>query len=319
MKKSSTNQKKNKKKSNSPKKNTENIRSIKIGNKTCLFNENCQEQWLNKFNKLVNNDKIYLLDFNEDEIDSCLLGQGGSGFVLKYKLENTKLAIKFSLNEKNRNDEVKKIFDIQNLFQPSATPNYRITQYIEQGNTSINIKGDNFDLYYIVMDLADGTINDLMCAYQEERDMPKLIGQIKHLTETIYVLHRSSFAHRDIKPENILLKGDLPVLADFGMSGCTKVKTIRRKGPKYWPNPEFLQACDKKLQDLDEQSDIFNLGCLFFYIFTGKYPIGLIDIEKELESIDKELKKILLHMLHYSKDERLKNIGDAIEILEKAI
>ncbi|MFA6195316.1 MAG: protein kinase [Sulfurimonas sp.] len=319
MKSSNSNKTKSKKKSHSSKENSDNVKSMRIGNSTCLFDENCQEKWLNKFKVLVNNDNIYLLDIKEDNIESCFLGQGGSGFVFKYKLENTKLAIKFSLNRKNRNDEVKKITDIQNLFHPNTSPNYRVTQYIEQGDTTIIINGVEFKLYYIVMDLADGTINDLMCAYQEERNMSKLIGQIKHLTETINVLHKSSFAHRDIKPENILLKGDLPVLADFGMSGCTKVKTIRRKGPKYWPNPEFLQACDEKLQDLDEQSDIFNLGCLFFYIFTGKYPIGLIDIKQELEHIDDELKNILMDMLQYSKDERLKNIGDAINILEKVI
>jgi len=319
MKSSNSNQLKSRKKSHSPKENSDNIKSMKIGKWTYSFDENCQKEWLNEFKVLVNNDNTYLLDLKEDDLDSCFLGQGGSGFVFKYKHKHTKVAIKFSLNKKNRNAEVKKIIDIQKLFNPSMSSNYRVTQYFEQGDTIIVINGYEFKLYYIVMDLADGTINDLMCEYQEERDMSKLIGQIKHLTETMHVLHTSSFAHRDIKPENILLKGNLPVLADFGMSGCTKVKTIRRKGPKYWPNPEFLQACDKDLQDLDEQSDIFNLGCLFFYIFTGKYPIGLIDIDKELESIDKELKNILMDMLQYSKDERLKNIGDAIGVFEKVI
>lgn len=319
MKRSQSQGAKSKKKSHSPNQNTERVRSVKIGKKTFTFDEKCHDTWLNSFKVLKNSSNTYLLDFNEDNIDECFLGQGGSGFVFKYKIDDNDYAIKFSINRRNRNTEVKKIDDIQKLFSLDKSSNFRITRYIEQGDTVVNIDGYTLNLYYIVMDLADGTINKLMCSYQEEGDMSKLIIQIKHLAETINVLHQSSFAHRDIKPENILLKGDLPVLADFGLSGCTKEKTIRKKGPKYWPNPEFLQACDEDLQDLDEQSDIFNLGCLYFYILTGKYPIGLIDIEQELNDIDEGLKDILIDMLKYSKDDRLKDIGDAIQVFEDAI
>lgn len=319
MKSSSRNRVKNKKQSHTKRENTTHITSIKIANINYLFDENCKEKWLNKFEFLDNADKKYILDFKEENVDSCFLGQGGSGFVFKYNIDDSQCAIKFSLNRQNRNEEVKKIMDIQRLFISDESPNFRITQFIEQGDTTIEINDNKYRLYYIVMDLADGTIKDLMCSYHQQGNTSKLIIQIKHLSETIQVLHKSAFAHRDIKPENILLKGDYLVLADFGLSGHTKEKIIRKKGPKYWPNPEFIQVCDENLQDIDEQSDIFNLGCLFFYFFTGRYPIGLIDIEKELVDINKEVKEILMDMLRYSKEDRLKNISDAIQVFAEAM
>ena len=321
MKNSLSSHKKPRKKTPLKRSNDTKVKTIKLSYKTLSFDENCADVWLNKFKNLDNGDKTYILDFEEAAVDSCFLGQGGSGFVFKYQTGGNQYAIKFLINKNDRNKEVKKIVAIQDLFKSSKSKNYRITQYIEKGDTSIQIDTKQFRLYYIVMDLADGTINELMCEYHKngEKDTSKLINQIKHLSETIQVLHESKFAHRDIKPENILLKGELPILADFGLSGCIKEQKIRKKGPKYWPNPEFVQACDKGLQDIDEQSDIFNLGCLFFYFFTGKYPIGLIDIETELSCVDETIKELLIKMLSYSKEDRLVDINDAIKILENAV
>lgn len=322
MKNSRSHNKKTRKKSRS-KKDFDRVKSIQIFKKLYYFDEDCEGTWLQEFNKLTNQEIEYYLDYDDENVESCLLGQGGSGFVLKYTNSSDKFAIKFITNKKNRDNEVKIIHEIQELFKDPISPNFRITQYISDGDISIQMDGRTLNLYYIIMDLADGTINDLMCKYhnsgEAKVDPNILINQIKHLAETIHVLHSSNYAHRDIKPENILLKGDLPVLADFALSGRTDKRTIRKKGPKYWPNPEFVQACNRDLQEIDEQSDIFNLGCLFFYFFTGKYPIGLIDIDNELNYIDPSIKGLLLNMLCYSKEDRLKDINDAIEIFEHAI
>ena len=261
----------------------------------------------------------YLLDFDNQDLDSCLLGQGGNGFVFRYKKGNDKYAIKFLLNSTNRNKEVQKLQEIQDLFVEPFTSDYRITQYIDKGEITVNLNDKNINLFYIIMDLADGTIHDLMCDYHQNKEnkftYEELISQIKHLSETINILHKSSYAHRDIKPENILLKGKYPILADFGLSGSTIHTKVIKKGPKYWPNPEFVQACNESLQNIDKQSDIFNLGCLFFYFFTGKYPIGNINLVDELSIVEnQELQNLLIHMIHYSKEDRLSNIEDALNI-----
>lgn len=299
------------------------LKSIWMVNSTFKFDEQCYSRWLFNFSNIFINGKEYKLDFDENEIDSCLLGQGGNGFVFRYKFSNDEFAIKFFTNKDNRNKEAIRLRKINKLFSSTKSSNYRVTRFIEDGNISLKIFGFTYNLFFIVMDLADGTIKTLMCDHFKEHgtnvETSNLLMQIKHLSETIEVLHSANFAHRDIKPENILLKGNLPILADFGLSGDCRTETIRKKGPKYWPNPEFIQACDKNLQQIDLKSDIFNLGCLFFYFFTGKYPIGNIDINNELSSLSREVQDIIVNMIMYEKSSRLNSISELIDVLDRTI
>ena len=302
---------------------TKGLKSIWIVNRTFVFNEKCFTNWLNEFSTIVVNDKNYELIYDESNIDSCLLGQGGNGFVFKYQCDEEKFAIKFFTNKDKRDEEVIKIKDVNNLFKGERSSNFRVTRFIDQGEVSLKLFDYTYKLFFIIMDLADGTIKNLMCAHFKENnanlETSNLLKQIKHLSETIQVLHSANYAHRDIKPENILLKGDLPVLADFGLTSNCDSEKIRQKGPKYWPNPEFIQACDVELQTIDVKSDIFNLGCLFFYFFTKKYPIGLINIESELQNVTNNIREVIIKMLNYDKEERLDNISEVIQIFENKI
>jgi len=165
------------------------------------------------------------------------------------------------------------------------------------------------------MDSADGTFKDVLCQIHQVSDPKekqiKLKFMFKHLSETLSVLHSSDYIHRDIKPENILIKGEYPLLADFGMTG-KKSHICKKRGPKYWPNPEFVEVCNEDLKIIDQQSDIFNLGCLFFYFATGKYPIGKINLELELSAYEPELRNIILDMLQYEKQDRMANLSRII-------
>lgn len=299
-------------------------KAIKIQDKSYYFGNSCYDKWLNKFSSICTpSGKTYTLEFDEENISSCLLGQGGNGFVLKYSCANDKYAIKFFTNKNNRDDEVTNLQTINDLFSNGLSSNFRVTKFIEEGDKSLVLFNWTCQLYYIIMDLADGTIKTLMCNHFKNHaanlEKSPLLAQIKHLSETIEVLHNADFAHRDIKPENILLKGDYPVLADFGLTSKCTSQIVRKKGPKYWPNPEFIQACDDKEQNLDLKSDIFNLGCLFFYFFTGKYPIGKIDLESELANIDCDLKTIILNMITYDKESRTNTIREFINVITKQI
>lgn len=303
------------------KESTEKLKSINIYNKHYEFTENCYSKWLKGFLK-IDKDKNsdYELDFKSDNIESCLLGQGGSGFVFKYKCNSDKYAIKFFVDKSNRDKEVKKMKRVNTLFEDQGeSANFRVTIFIEEKDIKIKIEEQDIKFYCIVMDLADGTIKDIMCDHHKKFDgkleESLLLQQIIHLSETIQTIHNSKIAHRDIKPENILLKGELPVLADFGLSGDIS-DTIRRKGPKYWPNPEFIQTCEEELQKIDHKSDIFNLGCVFFYFFTGKYPIGEINFDTELKKVHHKIKSKILQMIDYNKETRLDDISELISILE---
>ena len=48
-----------------------------------------------------------------------------------------------------------------------------------------------------------------------EQEIAKIAQQILIGLDSI---HQKGIVHRDIKPQNILIKGDKPLLADFGVS-----------------------------------------------------------------------------------------------------
>lgn len=285
------------------------LKSIKLNNHDYSFNETCITDWLFHFQEIPGE---YKLDFDEDNIDGCFLGQGGNGFVLRYTKENECFAIKFLTNKKNKNKEVNIYKQIQELYKPPYSASFRIPRYHQDGE--IDFIG--ITLYYIVMDSADGTFKDLLCQIHKMNDreekQEKLKFMFRYLSETLSVLHSANYIHRDIKPENILIKGEYPLLADFGMTGKQSEKCVRKKGPKYWPNPEFIEVCDDTLQIIDHKSDIFNLGCLFFYFATGKYPIGKIDLEQELRAFDTDIGNMILSMLRYEKSNRMASLSDII-------
>jgi serine/threonine protein kinase len=264
------------------------------------------EDWLDCIKEVQGG---YKLDLEEDNIDGCFLGQGGNGFVLRYVRENEHFAIKFLTNKKNKNKEVNIYKQIQELYKPPYSASFRIPRYHIDGEISFH----GTTLYYIVMDSADGTFKDLLCQIHQvgslEEKQEKLKFMFKYLSETLSVLHSADYIHRDIKPENILIKGEYPLLADFGMTGKKSETCIRKKGPKYWPNPEFIEVCDDTLQIIDHKSDIFNLGCLFFYFATGKYPIGKINLDEELDAFDADIGSMILSMLHYEKQDRMADLS----------
>jgi serine/threonine protein kinase/TM2 domain-containing membrane protein YozV len=85
--------------------------------------------------------------------------------------------------------------------------------------------------------------------------------------------HQKGFVHRDIKPSNIMIRPDGSVcLLDFGIAkdmnsnGLTVGQvTIGTDG---YMSPEQAGG-----YNIDHRSDIYSLGCIFFYMLTGHHAI----------------------------------------------
>jgi serine/threonine protein kinase len=133
----------------------------------------------------------------------------------------------------------------------------------------------------IAMELADGSLLDLLDAYLTEFHTP-VVGEqvcmylsqaadgIDFLNTRQHVLEgrRVAFQHCDIKPSNMLLFGDTVKLADFGLASVTTspLKFHRRAGTLDYTAPEVFQG------RLSDWTDQYALGVSYCLLRGGRLP-----------------------------------------------
>jgi serine/threonine protein kinase len=135
--------------------------------------------------------------------------------------------------------------------------------------------------------------------------------------------------HRDIKPDNIFMNsigvlkiGDLGLIDDRNINFSLD-KIAEPIGPRGWMTPESMNKYLTEGKgftfnyqcDIDHQSDIFQLGKVFWYIFQHNAPIGIID-ENDFNLKSGQLYPIIKTMLNHSKSKRFKDIDEVIQLLK---
>jgi len=135
----------------------------------------------------------------------------------------------------------------------------------------------------IAMELADGTLMDLLEAHQANYGEPLASGVvIPFLAQAARALdflntrqHRIdgqcvAIQHCDINPRNILLFGETVKLSDFGLTSITTsvMKSHRRAGTLDFSAPEIFQG------RLSDRSDQYALAVTYCLLRGGRLPFS---------------------------------------------
>jgi serine/threonine protein kinase len=136
--------------------------------------------------------------------------------------------------------------------------------------------------------------------------------------------HRRGVAHLDLKPENILFRTvqdawDVPKIADWGLSKhlLEHPESVDGISPHYAAPEQF----DEAYGVTDDITDIYQLGAVYYYLFTGKPPFdgepteAMYDIlhtqpvpPSELTDVPNRLDEILLKALAKEKSDRYDSV-----------
>jgi serine/threonine protein kinase len=194
-----------------------------------------------------------------------LLGRGGMGAV--YKARDKELdrlvAVKLIRPELARSPEMLRRFK-QELILARQVTHKNVIRIFDLGQSD----GTKF----ITMDFVEG--QDLRALLRERGKLPppeaaKIMLQICRALEAAHAEH---VIHRDLKPQNIMLgeNGRVYVM-DFGIARSAHVPGMTQTGA-LMGTPEYMSPEQARGEKLDERSDIFSLGVVFYEILTGKSP-----------------------------------------------
>lgn len=85
--------------------------------------------------------------------------------------------------------------------------------------------------------------------------------------------HAQGIVHRDIKPANLLLENGIErvKLTDFGLARAVDDASLTQAGV-ITGTPQFMAPEQARGETVDARADLFSLGCVLYYMSTGRPP-----------------------------------------------
>jgi len=124
---------------------------------------------------------------------------------------------------------------------------------------------------YIVMEFVEGRPLNLLLGPTARLPLELLLDIGIQVAQALDFAHRNGVVHRDIKPPNILVTPDGHAkIADFGiarMEGTELTQEGTSLGTPSYMSPEQFRG-----GNIDGRSDIFSLGAVLYWMFTGQKP-----------------------------------------------
>ena len=255
-----------------------------------------------------------------------LLGKGGMGEV--YLAEDTrlgrKIAIKFlaekyskSSNRLNRFKQEAKAASALNhpniitIFEIGEFENkhFIATEYIEGDTLHRRLKGKPLEIVFA-----------LEIAIQ--------------IASALEAAHKAGIVHRDIKPENVMIRPDgLVKILDFGIAKLTEKSNaddasrilVQTHPGMIMGTPQYMSPEQARGLAIDERTDIWSLGIVFFQMLTGFVPfqgetmsdviVAILErdvppLEHFLSDFPSELESIIAKALKKKTAERFSTISE---------
>jgi len=194
-----------------------------------------------------------------------MLGEGGMGAVYKARDRelNRTVALKVIRPDLARNPAIVERFK-QEL---------RLSHQVTHKNViRIYDLGEGEGVKFITMEFIEG--QDLRSLILDKKKFPpqEAVDITQQICQALEAAHSVGVIHRDLKPQNVIRDNSGRVLVmDFGLArtveGDGMTQTGALVGTMEYMSPE--QALGK---DLDQRSDLFALGLIFYELLTGKMP-----------------------------------------------
>lgn len=219
------------------------------------------------------------------------LGRGGMGRVFKaeHQAMNRVVALKVLSSALVKTAKAQQMFQREvraaaRLVHPNIVTAYDANQI------------DN--RYYLVMEYVNGPNLNELVRQRGPLPMRAACDVIRQAAQGLQYAHEQGMVHRDIKPANLLVQpGAAPgthivKILDFGLArlhsrpggldGASSNESILTAENTVMGTPDFLSPEQaRNLHTVDIRSDLYSLGCTFYFLLTGRTPFpGGTTVEK---------------------------------------
>ncbi len=222
------------------------------------------------------------------------IGKGGMGEVYRAHQLNLKRDVAIKIISKEMMEafeddpaEAERAFKrLQREVQTMAQVRHpNALQIFDFGEIEVQGQSGSTPMQYIVMEYVPGNTlrftmsedgfgenSDNVRKWLRQHFFPVLAG--------IEAVHGREIVHRDIKPENVLIDGDIPKIADFGLARSPRMGAISNswdvKGTMHYMAPE--QFID--FRKVGPTADIYALGKILYEAVEGKIGPGLVPLKQ---------------------------------------
>lgn len=185
---------------------------------------------------------------------------------------------------------------------------------------------------YFAMEYIEGQSLSSLIEQEGKLKPGRALAILKEIASGLSAAHNKGVVHRDIKPDNIMLTGHGGVkVLDFGIAqledqNSKLTGTGMAIGTPNYVSPEVCLA-----QHVDNRSDLFSLGVVFYEMLTGDKPFEadsplqmmtnvvhseVPDITKLNSDVEPRLRSILDHLLAKNPDNRYQSASELLEDIE---
>ena len=179
---------------------------------------------------------------------------------------------------------------------------------------------------YLVMDLVKGDSLSQIVASRGPMPYKEALPLFIQICEGLTVAHEKGVIHRDLKPSNIVVEeradGRHARIVDFGIAKMLDAESQQlTKTGEIFGSPFYMSPEQCEGRPLDNRSDIYSLGIVFYEVLTGIVPLAgkssletmRLHMEQTPESFQKiapasniplALENIVFKMINKSREKR---------------
>lgn len=275
------------------------------------------------------------------------LGRGGMGVVYKARrrLDERIVALKVIRKDRLQHEESVRRFrrEVQAMARLSH-PN--IVQVFDADHTA--------DMHYLVMEYVEGITLDQLVTRQGRQSIERAVDFMRQAGLGLQHAYERGLVHRDIKPSNLMVT-PTPSSPDEEPRGSRyaymlKILDMSVARLLHWAGqPDSLSTltqggavigtadyvAPEQLEDprrADARSDLYSLGCTFYFVLTGQVPfpggslVAKLDqqrwqtptsIHQLRENVPSSLVTLVQRLMAKNPRDRFKTPGDLVQALEE--